>query len=75
MSGLPIDAYSNNDLKSKEPKTVKGGTFAPSDIPVIKRALQVYLLDCMRTEGYSERDPHPDVAPIANLLHRLGRIA
>lgn len=55
-------------------KEVKGGTFAPSDIPVIKRALHVYLLDCMRTEGHSERDPHPDVTTIANLLHRLGRI-
>jgi hypothetical protein len=56
------------------PKQAKGGVFAPSDIAVIKRALQVYLVDCLRTEGYSERDPHPDVTPIANLLHRLGRI-
>jgi hypothetical protein len=55
-------------------KEVKGGTFAPTDIPVIKRALHSYLLDLMRVEGYSERDPHPDVAVISNLLHRLGRI-
>ena len=55
-------------------KEVKGGTFAPSDIPVIKRALHSYLLDLMRLEGYSEREPHPDVAVISNLLHRLGRI-
>ncbi len=55
-------------------KEVKGGTFAPSDIPVIKRALHSYLIDLLRTEGYSERDPHPDVTVIANLLHRLGRI-
>jgi hypothetical protein len=55
-------------------KEVKGGTFAPSDMPVIKRALQIYLVECLRTEGYSEREPHPDVVPIANLLHRLGRI-
>jgi hypothetical protein len=55
-------------------KEVKGGTFAPSDMPVIKRALQTYLVECLRTEGYSEREPHPDVVPIANLLHRLGRI-
>jgi len=73
--GMPLDDDFNYDIKPGEPKAVKGGTFAPSDIPVIKRALQVYLLDCMRTEGYSEREPHPDVAPIANLLHRLGRIA
>jgi len=57
-----------------EPKTAKGGVFAPSDIPVIKRALHSYLLDIMRVEGYSEREPHPDVAVISNLLHRLGRI-
>jgi hypothetical protein len=55
-------------------KEAKGGTFAPTDMPVIKRALQVYLIECLRTEGYSDRDPHPDVAAIANLLHRLGRI-
>jgi hypothetical protein len=55
-------------------KEVKGGTFAPSDMPVIKRALHSYLLDLMRVEGYSEREPHPDVAVISNLLHRLGRI-
>jgi len=55
-------------------KEAKGGTFAPTDIPVIKRALHSYLLDLMRIEGYSEREPHPDVAVISNLLHRLGRI-
>lgn len=57
-----------------EPKQNKGGVFAPSDIPVIKRALHSYLVDCLRTEGFSEREPHPDVTSIANLLHRLGRI-
>jgi hypothetical protein len=55
-------------------KEVKGGTFAPTDYPAIKRALHAYLVECMRTEGYSERDPHPDVVTISNLLHRLGRI-
>jgi hypothetical protein len=55
-------------------KESKGGTFAPTDIPVIKRAMHSYLLDLMRVEGYSEREPHPDVAVISNLLHRLGRI-
>lgn len=56
------------------PKEVKGGTFAPSDIPVIRRALHSYMVDCIRTEGYSDRDPHPDLQQIATLLHRLGRI-
>jgi len=55
-------------------KESKGGVFAPTDYPVIKRALHSYLLDIMRTEGYSERDPHPDVAVISNLIHRLGRV-
>lgn len=55
-------------------KEVKGGAFAPADIPVIKRALQTYIAECMKIEGYSDRDPHPDLAVAANLLHRLGRI-
>jgi hypothetical protein len=55
-------------------KESKGGAFAPADIPLIKRALHVYLIDCQRTVE-SERDPHPDVNLIANLLHRIGRIA
>ena len=55
-------------------KEVKGGTFAPADIPVIKRALQSYVAAVQRIEGYSDRDPHPDLSVAANLLHRLGRI-
>lgn len=56
------------------PKEAKGGTFAPADLPLIKKALHIYLVDCMRTEGYSDRDPHPDVSKISSLLHRIGRI-
>ena len=52
------------------PKQAKGGVFAPADIPLIKRALHSYLVDCLRTEGYSDRDPHPDVTPIANQIGR-----
>ncbi len=55
-------------------KEVKGGTFASADIPVIRRALHVYLVDMQRTEGFSDRDPHPDLNAVASLLHRLGRI-
>jgi hypothetical protein len=55
-------------------KESKGGTFAPADYPVIKRALHSYLVECLRAEGVSEREPHPDVVVISNLLHRLGRI-
>ena len=53
---------------------VKGGTFAPTDIPVIRRALHAYLIDMQRMEGFSDRDPHPDLNAVASLLHRLGRI-
>lgn len=56
-------------------KEVKGGTFAPADIPVIKRALQSYVTYIQRMEGCSDRDPHPDLSIAANLLHRLGRIS
>jgi hypothetical protein len=55
-------------------KEVKGGTFAPTDIPVIRRALHTYLVDIQRIEGYSDREPHPDLNAVASLLHRLGRI-
>ena len=60
------------DAGKTSPKQAKGGTFAPTDIPLIKRALHVYLLDCLRAET---EEQHPDVTPIASLLHRLGRIA
>ena len=55
-------------------KEAKGGTFAPSDIPIIRRALHTYLIDIQRIEGYSDREPHPDLNAVARLLHRLGRI-
>ena len=55
-------------------KEVKGGVFSPTDIPLIKRALHVYLVDMQRIEGYSDREPHPDLNAVARLLHRLGRI-
>jgi len=61
-------------MENGQPKESKGGTFSPADIPLIKRALHVYLLDCQRAVE-SERDPHPDVNQIASLLHRLGRIS
>ena len=59
---------------SQGPKEVKGGVFAPDDIPLIKRALQSYLSECLRVAD-SDREPHPDLNKAANLLHRLGRIA
>jgi hypothetical protein len=49
--------------------------FTPTDIPAIKRALQSYITTIQKIEGYSDRDPHPDLGVAANLLHRLGRIS
>jgi hypothetical protein len=57
-----------------QPREARGGTFATSDIALIKRALHVYKIDCLRSTE-SDREPHPDMAAIGNLLHRLGRIA
>lgn len=55
-------------------KESKGGVFAPADIHVIRRALHAYLIDMQRMEGFSDRDPHPDLNAVASLIHRLGRI-
>lgn len=51
----------------------EGAYFSASDMPVIGRALHSYLIDCLRTEGYSEREPHPDVVQVTNLLQRIGK--
>jgi hypothetical protein len=48
-----------------QPKQVKGGTFAPADIELIKNALNYYL------RLYLSND---EERQIANLLHRLNRI-
>lgn len=50
----------------KGPRVAKGGAFAPTDIPLIKAALQSYV------KTLDENDP--DVSKIASLLHRLGRV-
>jgi seryl-tRNA synthetase len=47
-------------------------SFSTEDIAVLKRALHTYLVTCMRTEGYSDRDPHPDLSVTAGLLRQLG---
>ena len=57
------------DAGKTGPRVAKGGVFAPADIPVLKRALHVYLIDCQRSN-----EDHPDINQIAHLLHRLNRI-
>ena len=55
-------------------KESKGGTFAPADMPLIKNALFYYKHMLVATEG-SERNTSDELAKVANLLHRIGRIA
>ena len=49
------------------PREARGGALATADIPLLKKALYAYV--------QSISDDHEDVSKVANLLHRLGRIA
>lgn len=55
-------------------KEVKGGTFATSDMELLKRSLMHYKDMLVQTEE-SERDASEELIKVANLLHRIGRIA
>ena len=55
-------------------KELKGGTFAPADMKVLKSALYCYRLALLRNED-SERSASDDLTKVANLLHRIDRIA
>jgi len=55
-------------------KEAKGGAFAPADMEILKRALYSYKDVLVRTEE-SERNTSDELAKVANLLHRIGRIA
>lgn len=51
----------------KQPRESRGGAIAPADVKIIKEALCAYVKNL---------DPNDsEVTKIANLLHRLGRIA
>ena len=56
------------------PNENKGGTFAPADMDLLKRALRYYKDMLVSTED-SERNTSDELAKVANLLHRIGRIA
>ena len=56
------------------PKQVKGGAFATADMEILKRALFAYKDALCRTEE-SEREASDELVKVANLLHRIGRIA
>ena len=55
-------------------KEAKGGTFAPADMPILKNAL-FYYKDMLVKSEESERNVSEELAKVANLLHRIGRIA
>jgi hypothetical protein len=56
------------------PNENKGGTFAPADMDLLKRALRYYKDMLVSTEE-SERNASAELMKVANLLHRIGRIA
>ena len=56
------------------PNEVKGGTFAPADMPLIKSAL-FYYKDMLVKSEESERNVSVELFQVAALLHRINRIA
>jgi hypothetical protein len=55
-------------------KESKGGTFATGDMELLKRSLMYYKDMLVQTEE-SEREATEELVRVANLLHRIGRIA
>lgn len=55
-------------------KESKGGTFAPADMEILKKALHAYKYNLLQSE-LSERNPSDELVKVASLLHRIGRIA
>lgn len=55
-------------------KEAKGGAFAPADMDILKRALHAYKYNLLCDEE-NEREISDELAKVANLLHRIGRIA
>lgn len=53
-----------------QPKQAKGGVFSQADIPLIKRALEVYKNQLVQVEE-TEREPSAELVQLANLMHRL----
>jgi hypothetical protein len=56
------------------PNENKGGTFAPADMDLLKRALRCYKDKLIDVE-MPDRGGSPELMQVANLLHRIGRIA
>jgi hypothetical protein len=56
-------------------KENKGGTFAPADMDLLKRALHSYKDALVRTQESERWSGADELVKVANLLHRIGRIA
>lgn len=63
-----------SEMTDALPRQVKGGTFAPADMEILKRALHAYKDVLIITED-NERVISDELAKVANLLHRIRRIA
>jgi hypothetical protein len=57
------------------PNEVKGGTFAPADMDLLKRALHSYKDALVRTQEGERWSGADELVKVSNLLHRIGRIA
>jgi hypothetical protein len=79
--GIPLDSDWNWPTTSSiteggvgvlntQPKQAKGGVFSQADIPLIKRALEVYK-DMLIKKNESELVPRAEFNQLANLMHRL----
>jgi hypothetical protein len=55
------------------PSENKSGTFAPTDMDLLKCARRYYK-DMLVGSHESERNVWPELMKVANLLHRIGRI-
>jgi len=66
----PSRPITEGGISLVQPKVSKGGVFAPADIALIKRALEVYKNQLVQTEE-SERTPSQELNQLANLMHRL----
>jgi len=66
MTSSTEEIYGDSE-EYRGPRAAKGGALAPTDIPLLKNALHIYV--------QTLSDGHEDVSKVANLLHRLGRIA
>jgi hypothetical protein len=70
MKNISEEIYSDGtEITTSAPREAKGGTFAPSDIQLIKKVLMSYVSDSSLSLTPGEEQQ------AINLIHRLGRIS